>query len=103
MKCKCGFDNNINSKYCSECGENLRLKNRVKLPRMITIKEAHEIVFSKTISLTKIYDLVRMKSIPHVKVSGKILLDLDKTIEWWNKKLDESMKPINLSGLRKII
>ena len=77
-------------------------KKMVVVPRMITIKDAYEKVFSKTISIAKIYNLVRTKSIPHVNANGKILLDVDKTIDWWNKKLEESTKPVKLSGLRKI-
>ena len=103
MMCKCGFENIESAKFCSECGEQLKFTRTMNIPKMITIKEAQEKVFSKTVSLTKIYDLVRTRTIPHVKIKGKILLDIDKTIEWWNNQLNESTKPIKLSGLRKIM
>jgi len=104
MLCKCGYQNNKSAKFCSECGQKL-VKDIVvvSIPKMITIKDAHEKIFAKTISLTKIYDLVRTRSIPHVNANGKILLDVDETIKWWKEKLKESSKPLKLDGLRKII
>ncbi|MEN8906126.1 MAG: hypothetical protein ABF289_09245 [Clostridiales bacterium] len=102
MLCKCGNVNKKESKYCSECGMSL-YKSIKKIPKMITIKEAYENVFKKKLGLSKIYELVKTKSIPHVNANGKILLDVDKTIEWWNMKLENSVKPVKLHGLRKII
>jgi len=90
MLCKCGHDNQKEFKYCSECGKPLKTKskNTTKSPNMITIKEAHTEIFMNKISLSKIYNLVKTRSIPHVNANGKILLDVDKTIEWWNYKIE---------------
>jgi len=103
MMCKCGFENIESAKFCSECGSRLNFNGALELPKMVTVKEAHEKIFAKTISLAKVYDLIRTRRIPHVRTTGKILLDLNKTIEWWNYNLNKSMKPEKLTGLRKII
>ncbi|MEN8907467.1 MAG: hypothetical protein ABF289_16045 [Clostridiales bacterium] len=39
---------------------------------------------------------------PHFNANGKILLDLDKTIEWWNMQLKESTEHKKLHGLKRI-
>lgn len=78
-------------------------RTTLKLPRMLTVKDAHEVIFSKKISMSKIYELIRTKSIPHVNANGKLLLDVDRTIEWWNNKLAESIEPVELTGLRNIV
>ncbi|MEN8904579.1 MAG: hypothetical protein ABF289_01325 [Clostridiales bacterium] len=104
--CKCGFNNINGSKFCSNCGE--KIKNNFDnsysiLPKMLSVKETYEQVFNKKISLATIYNLIRTRSIPHCKVNERILLDKDKIIEWWHKKLNDSTKPITLKDLRKII
>jgi hypothetical protein len=103
--CNCGFKNTENAKFCSNCGEKLEQGNKIKkiIPQMLTIKDAHTKIFNKKISMSKIYSLVKTKDLPHCNLNGRILLDVDKTIEWWNLKLNESIEPLSLKGLRKIL
>jgi len=104
--CKCGFKNLNNAKFCSNCGIKIEIENDNKysvLPQMLTVKDVHEQVFMKKVSLAMIYTLIRTRSIPHCKINGRLLLDKDKTIDWWNKKLNESVIPVKLAGLRKIL
>ena len=102
--CKCGYRNDENAKFCSECGLRIEyIDNNFSLPRMLTVGEAHKIIFTKKISLTKLYDLIRTRALPHVNANGKILLDVERTVKWWENKLDESTEPLILKGLRKII
>ena len=104
MICKCGFQNAKTSRFCSECGLSLEIKKKsFKIPQMLTVKESHEIIFRKKLSLTKIYELIKTQSIPHVNAGGKILLDVEKTLVWWENMLAQSVKPVKSSGLRKII
>ena len=104
MMCKCGFDNNETAKFCSECGLSLAIKKKsFKIPQMLTVRESHELIFGKKLSLTKIYELVKKKSLPHVNAGGKILLDVEKTLLWWENMLNKSVEPNKKSGLRKII
>ena len=102
MMCKCGYENKEDALFCSGCGLKIieREKTDLKFPQVVTVKEAYSVIFNKSLSITKIYDLVKTKTIPHVKAGSKILLDVEKTLEWWNKELDESMK---FHGLRRII
>jgi hypothetical protein len=106
MLCKCGIKNNENSNFCSNCGLKLEIKNDKKvrtIPNMLTVKEAHSEVFKRKLSLSKIYELVRLKSLPHVNAGGKILLDVEKTIDWWNDNLKQSTVKKETKGLLKII
>ncbi|MEN8907840.1 MAG: zinc ribbon domain-containing protein [Clostridiales bacterium] len=101
--CKCGFKNIDGAKFCSNCGTKLINENLYNFPKMITVKESYETVFMKKISITKIYELIKTKSLPHVNAGGKLLLDLDTTIKWWNDKLNESTKPQKFHGLKEIV
>jgi hypothetical protein len=104
--CNCGFKNTENAKFCSNCGAKLEeniLKEYDKIPQMLSVKDAHEYIFNKKISLGSIYNLVKTRAIPHCKVNDRILFDKEKTIQWWNKKLNDSTKPIKFKGIRDII
>lgn len=102
--CECGSQNNKNDNFCSNCGSKIQIKDKnISLPKMLSIKDAYEQLFMKKISISKIYSLIRTKELPHCNLNGRILLDVDKTVEWWNKKLNESIEPINLSSLSKIL
>ena len=105
MKCNCGNENSKESKFCPECGVKIVIENNqvtVTLPKMLTVKESYELIFRKKVSLTKIYELIKTRSIPHVNANGKLLLDADMTIKWWHDKLTESTNPTKLTGLRQI-
>ena len=48
MNCICGYEITKNAKFCSECGKKIIYKNNFpdnNLPKMLTVKEAHEIIF----------------------------------------------------------
>ena len=59
--------------------------------------------FRRRISLTKIYDMIKKRNLPHVNADGKILLDVNLTIQWWNNSLKKSVEPPKFTGLKKII
>ncbi len=55
---------------------------------ILTVEQASKDYFRGTISKSKLYDLVRQKEIPVVRISSrKIYFDSDKLDEWI-KKLD---------------
>jgi hypothetical protein len=66
----------------------------------IQSKEALATFFNNSVSPNFLYSAIRSKKIPAVHVMGKVLLDRDELIKWWNIQLELS-KCQNL-GLRKI-
>jgi hypothetical protein len=70
-------------------------------PNLMTVKEAlGDGFFKGTISQNFLYTAIRKNQIPAVTIMGRVLLDRDELIKWWNEKLEASKKP---KGLRKII
>lgn len=98
----CGRTVLANSLYCNMCGHKVEVQpDELKIPKVMTVKQALELFFQGTVSQNHLYQAIRKKKIPHVKVMDKILLDRDELIIWWGEQLEQSKKP--LTGLRKIM
>ncbi len=50
-----------------------------QLPRFLRVEEVAELLRFKK---RTIYDMVEQERIPHRKVGGRLLFDLDEIIEW---------------------
>ena len=50
-----------------------------KLPRFLRVEEVAELLRFKK---RTIYDMVEQERIPHRKVGGRLLFDLEEIIEW---------------------
>jgi len=64
--------------------------------KALTVSQAVEFL-NNNISEEYLYQLVREKRIPHVKLGRKILFDETKLEEWWQEELEKSTR-----GIRKI-
>jgi len=53
------------------------------LPRFLKVAEVAALLRCKR---RTIYDMVEQKRIPHRKVGGRLLFDLDEIIEWTKQK-----------------
>lgn len=103
MNCKsCDQNLQVGSSYCNQCGTKVEIEPvaEIKIPQILTVKEALKTFFNGTISPNFLYSAIRNKKIPAVPVMGKVLLDRDELIKWWNEQLEQSKKP--QTGLRKI-
>lgn len=58
--------------------------------RVLGVRQAVEEFFDNSISKEYLYQMIREKQIPHVKLGGRILLDEDELAKWWNEQLKES-------------
>ncbi|ORX22738.1 hypothetical protein BVF91_09675 [Thermoanaerobacterium sp. PSU-2] len=64
--------------------------------KALTVSQAVEFL-NNNISEEYLYQLVREKRIPHVKLGRKILFDEAKLEEWWQEEIEKSTR-----GIRKI-
>jgi excisionase family DNA binding protein len=69
---------------------------------MLTPKEVVKNFFRDKISVDLLYDMVKQRKIPHVRMGGKILFDEDKLASWWLDQLERSTE-IPQMGIRKIV
>jgi excisionase family DNA binding protein len=58
-------------------------KSNASLPRFLKLDEVAALLRCKR---RTIYDMVEQKRIPHRKVGGRLLFDLDEIIEWTKEK-----------------
>jgi excisionase family DNA binding protein len=65
--------------------------------KILSTQQAVEEFFNNTISQEFLYQLVREKRVPCVKLGARILFDEDKLTEWWREELEKSTH-----GIRKI-
>ena len=103
MNCQsCNSEMHQSAIYCSNCGTKLEKPEPVKIPKVMTVAEATKIFFNEAVSQGFIYAAIREHRLPHVKMSsGKILLDMDELITWWNMELENS-KNSNVSILKVV-
>jgi excisionase family DNA binding protein len=90
--------------FCSKCGAKKvePILEPLKLPKMLTVKEAASMFFSGKVSAGLIYSAAKEHRLPHVKMSGgKILLDVDELNKWWDEELKKSKLTV-VKGLRRI-
>lgn len=62
------------------------------MAKKLTVKQAAEEFFQGTISPQLIYQECRAGRMPHVKVASKVILDEDTLQEWWQRKLQKSIR-----------
>lgn len=72
------------------------------IPKVMTVQEASQNFFQGKVKPGLIYEAIKSHRLPHVRLSsGKILLDTDALIKWWNEELKKSTVNV-VRGLRKI-
>lgn len=67
------------------------MSEQKSIPKVMTIQEAAQIFFQNKVKPGLIYKAIQAHRLPHVRLSnGKILLDTDELIKWWNDELKKS-------------